>query len=199
MTAEKDGKTAKDIFQRIAANDTYRKIAIAVGAVGILLIVLSGNPFGIGTQETSASSQTETDEKTVTAAEYEEEMEQGLTQILSQISGAGSVRVLVTLEQTAKKVYATEEKTSGQQSTDQTESGTEEKEVSKSGETTYILIRDSDGSEKALPVTEIQPVIKGVVVVCAGGDNPQVKKNIVDAVTTALQITSVRVCVVKSK
>ena len=37
-------------------------------------------------------------------------------------------------------------------------------------------------------------MVKGVVVVCSGADNPVVQQNIIDAVTTALDITSVKVC-----
>ena len=41
-------------------------------------------------------------------------------------------------------------------------------------------------------------VVKGVVVVCQGGDNAAVSQRIVDAITTALNISSKRVCVTKS-
>ena len=40
--------------------------------------------------------------------------------------------------------------------------------------------------------------VKGVVVVCEGGDLPQVQQRIIEAVTTALNISSKRVCVTKS-
>ena len=60
-------------------------------------------------------------------------------------------------------------------------------------------MKDADGAQKALKVTEVQPIIKGVVVVCDGGDDPTVQQNVVSAVTTALDITSVRVCVIKAK
>ena len=64
-------------------------------------------------------------------------------------------------------------------------------------ETKYIKIKDENGAEKALSVTQIQPTVKGVVIVCNGGDNPVVQKKIIDAVKTALNITSKRVYVTK--
>ena len=64
---------------------------------------------------------------------------------------------------------------------------------------TYFSVRGSDGSEQALPLTELQPVIRGVVVVCPGGGDPAVAERITQAVTTALDISSARVCVVQSK
>ena len=57
-------------------------------------------------------------------------------------------------------------------------------------------MEDSDGSQKALSVTEISPEIRGVVVVCGKGSDAELQQNIINAVTTALQISSTRVCVV---
>ena len=66
-------------------------------------------------------------------------------------------------------------------------------------ETNYIIVEDADGAQKALAVTQVQPVVKGVVIVCEGGDNPSVQQRVTDAVTTALNLSSARVCVVKSQ
>jgi stage III sporulation protein AG len=199
MTDENKGNGAKDLFQKIAANDTYRKIALAAGAAGIFLIVISGSLSGFGSQDKAKTSESSAAETVLTAEAYESQVEEKLTNLLSHSAGAGNVRVLVTVEQTAKKVYATEGKSSGQQSNESAESGAERQETAKSSETEYLLVKDANGAERALPVTEMQPVIRGVVVVCDGGGDPQVQKSITDAVTTALQVTSVRVCVVKSK
>ena len=42
---------------------------------------------------------------------------------------------------------------------------------------------------------ELEPRVKGVVVVCEGGDRPEVVGKVVDAVTVALDISSARVSV----
>ena len=72
------------------------------------------------------------------------------------------------------------------------------KKESNDCEKKYITVKDSEGTEHALAVTEIEPKIKGVIIACAGGDNPVVKKRIIEAATTALSIPSRRVCVTKS-
>ena len=59
-------------------------------------------------------------------------------------------------------------------------------------------VTDSQGTEHALAVTEIEPKVKGVIVICSGGENPIVKQRIAEAVTTALNIPSKRVCITKS-
>ena len=191
------GKNA-GLFQKLAENDRYRKIIVIAGIIGILLILVSGSLKSCDTsqnsQPQSASSQT-----AVTADQYAKALETDLTGIISQISGVGNAKVLVTLDQTAKSVYATEEKQSRQQTSEKADSQTGKSEEDYSDETNYLLIKNSDGSEQALRVTEIQPLVKGVVVVCDGGDDPKVQQSVTDAVTTALHITSVRVCVIKAK
>lgn len=189
----------KSAFQRLAENDTYRKIAVGAGVIGIFLIVLSGSLKSCSAQPSVASSSSGGSVNVLTAEDYEKVLEDKLTSIISQISGAGNVRVMVTLEQTTKDVYATEDKTDNQERNDNTESGSGTQEKNNSNEQKYLVIKDQNGAEKTVPVTEIQPLVKGVVVVCAGGGDLKVQQDITTAVTTALNITSVRVCVIKAK
>ena len=60
-----------------------------------------------------------------------------------------------------------------------------------------VIIVDTENGRQGLLVTEIQPTVKGVVVVCRGGDQPIVQERIVSTITTALNISSKRVCVTK--
>ncbi len=56
----------------------------------------------------------------------------------------------------------------------------------------YVYLDDSTTKTK-----EIQPVIRGVLVVCEGGDDPVVTQTVTQAVTRALDISSAKVCVTK--
>lgn len=198
MSAESSGgkNGGNGFLAKLADNEKCRRIIIAAGLIGIALIFLSGFLKSGSSAQANASASSQ---KTVTAEQYADRLEGDLEQILSNIQGAGNAKVLVTLEQTTEYVYATEEKKSSRNTQDKSGSDSERTETNDSGETTYIVVRDADGSERALPVTEVQPVIKGVVVVCDGGDNPTVQQNITSAVTTALHISSIQVCVIKAK
>ena len=46
---------------------------------------------------------------------------------------------------------------------------------------------------------EIEPVIRGVVIACQGGDEPIVVERVMNAVTKALNVSSAKVCVTKLK
>ncbi len=56
----------------------------------------------------------------------------------------------------------------------------------------YVYLNDSTTKTK-----EIEPVIRGVLVVCEGGDSPVVVERITQAVTKALDISTAKVCVTK--
>ncbi|XOQ48909.1 MAG: Stage III sporulation protein AG [Eubacteriales bacterium] len=184
----------ESLFTKLAENEMYRKIVIVVGLVGIALILLSGLFKNDHTEAKTVSSPTE-----ISADQYAAQLETRLTEIVTRIQGAGSAKVLVTLERGTQYVYATEEKKSNKTTQDKSDGTTTKNEANDNTETTYILVKDADGAQRALAVTEVQPIIKGVVVVCDGGDDPTVQQNVISAVTTALDISSVRVCVIKAK
>ena len=183
----------KNKFTDIFTSDRYRKIVIYLGIGGILLIFMS-NFFK---KDDSKSINMKVDEK-ISAERYINNLQQNLESIVSSIKGAGKCKVLVTLENGSETIYATEEKKNKEASEDKSGGETTRKKESDDCEKKYITIKDSEGAERALAVTEIQPKIKGVIIVCPGGDDPQVQQRVVNAVTTALDITSKRVCVTKS-
>ncbi len=192
---EKKGQNSKTgLMDFLAKNKNCRKIILGAGLIGIALIFLSS--FFSSGEKTEPKATTSGN--VYTAEEYEAHLEKDLTTLITKIQGVGNANVMVTLEQTKQSVYAKEEKNSGQTTKDQSD-GSTRNETNQSNETNYILVKGSDGSEQALAVTEIQPVVKGVVVVCDGGGNPAVQQSVTEAVTTALDISSVRVCVIKAK
>ena len=56
----------------------------------------------------------------------------------------------------------------------------------------YVYLKDSTTKTK-----EVEPLIRGVLVVCEGGDEPVVVERITEAVTKALDISTAKVCVTK--
>ena len=71
------------------------------------------------------------------------------------------------------------------------------------GEAKIFLTMDNSGENVYLNNTDtktvsIEPKVRGVVVVCDGGDNPIVVSRILEAVTKALYISSDKVCITKS-
>lgn len=175
----------------LSIDDKHKKIIVVVGFISIILIFFSGYFKSDGDKKN-------TDIKNeITTQEYTKQLENNLKSIIGSIDGAGETKIMITLENGHETKYATEEKTNSEalQETSKN-SGTQSKQ---SGDTElkYIIVKDANGSEKALAITEFEPTVKGVVVVCSGGDIPIVEQRIISAVTTALNISSKKVCVTK--
>lgn len=187
-----DSKTKK--IHEFLLKDKSKKIIICIGILGIVLIFISElfktNNAKKVTVSTSATASSST-------YEYVAQLENNLKELISSIKGAGNTRVMVTLENSEETVYATEEKKNKEATEDKSDGQLSKKRESDDCEKKYITVRDADGTERALSVTQIQPTVKGVVVVCDGGDIPEVQQKITDAIKTALNITSKRVYVTK--
>lgn len=118
------------------------------------------------------------------------EVEKKLAKIISQIEGVENAEVMITYESTSKKVPATSESISSSISV------LGDSEESK-GNTDSHIIQQSYGN--ALILTELEPEIRGVVVVAKGADDYMVKLNIIDGVKTVLNIPSEKIEVLNMK
>lgn len=106
-----------------------------------------------------------------------------LEEILSQISGVGKVRVLLTEAAGAETIYQTDEDRTG----------------SESLRVETVIISGSDREETGLVRTVTPPVYLGAIIVCQGGDSPAVRLSIVEAVSNVTGISSDRITVLKMK
>lgn len=169
----------------------FIKGLVVVGLVGIVLILLSDLFQGKAVD----NQQPTTEIQYVSLAEYENQLEQGLAEIISSINGAGKTRVLLTMESTVEQVYATNKNLAQNNSTNSSNGNLPSSDNDTQAESTYITVELSDGTEQTVLVKEIQPKVRGVLVVCAGGDVSIVREKIIDAVTKALDISSSKVSV----
>ena len=116
-------------------------------------------------------------------AEVQPDIEQRLTQILSQIDGAGKVSVLVTMEEGEQIIY--------QQDEDVNSDG--------SGRYDTVTVTESDRSQSGLVQQVIPPKYQGVIVVCQGAQKASVRLNIIDAVAKVTGLGTDRISVLKMK
>lgn len=167
--------------------DKAKRWLIAAGLVGMLLIFLSE----FWPSDTIAS----TTDDSLTSEEFTAQLEGRLTDVVQNIEGAGQSRVMVTLENGVQYVYATQQKANSNRVED---TGDTSSRLSQQDDTeeSVIVVDAADGREGLL-VTQLEPVVKGVVVVCEGGDKEEVQQRVTEAVMTALNITSKRVYVTK--
>ena len=168
-------------------------LIFACGLAGIVFIGLG--PILAKTDGEEAPQQLLAETQRSTAA-YAQELEDSLCQILSQVDGVGTVQVLVTLKNGYRYEYAKSAKVNNDILEDvQAEDSrkTQEKQVT---EEDYVLVEGADGKEPLITM-ELEPEIKGVVVVCQGGDDPVVVGKVVETVTVAFDISSAQITVSK--
>lgn len=171
-----------NFLKKFLDNEKYKKVIIICGLAGIVLIFISSFIGGSG----SAEDKPEEVNTALTSSEAEKSLEDKLGEIISSIEGAGATKVFVTYETLNEKQYALNEKLSGQGENEYTDS-----------EKAYVILRNKDGDEIPLEVKTIQPSVRGVLVVCKGGEDPIIKARVLNAVTKALNISSAKVCITK--
>ena len=153
------------------------RYAILILLLGLVLMILPTEQ----NQETKAEPSAE-----VITIQEEQDLEKRLEVLLSQIQGAGSVRVLLT-------------ERNGSQTFFQSNEQIEEDESGASRNNSVVITEDKDHSETALVRRIDPPVYQGAVVVCQGADDNRVKLSIVEAVRCATGLGADQITVIKMK
>lgn len=178
----------KDIISKLSSDKKTLFIVLA-GIVGVVILVISEFiPEGEKTKSSEEEAQV-SNYSIENHYEYAEMLENKLADIISSIDGAGTAKVMITLESSSEAVYAQNDKTD-------MESGDENNEkISK--ENDYVLIKTDSSKEEALLLKIIQPEVKGVAVVCEGGDSIYVQQKIIETISAVFDISSSKIKVTK--
>ena len=170
------------LVNRLKNSPNKIRIAVVMGIAGIIMIMLSEVLPEKGKAVTDEEkADTGSDEADV----FRKDIEAELKMLLEQIDGVGSCEVMVSVEGTTEYVYA-----------ENISRYTDEADDRKSDKLDEDIVIIENGSDKqALVRRVIRPQISGVVVVCEGGGDIRVNERVLKAVSTALNISSGRVCV----
>lgn len=156
--------------------DKKALLTVVVGLIGMTLVLLSELPSAFdGKTESVADTESQF---------YNDDLERETERLISQIEGAGKVSVMLTYEATEETVWARDVKT-GESGNDNTDK--EEK---------YIIMDTSQG-ESGLAVKVLYPKIRGVAVVCSGGEDPIVNSRIKALVSALFDIGSNRISIAR--
>lgn len=152
--------------QRINALFGKYKYPILVLLVGLALLALpKGEP---------------PEQVTLPAETVAVDLERRLEALLSQIAGAGQVRVLLTEDTGRETVYQTDTQTDADSLREDT-----------------VIVEDSARMETGLVRRTLEPSYRGAVILCQGADAPGVKLAIVEAVRCVTGLGADRISVQK--
>lgn len=159
---------------------------ITIFLLGIVLLFCSSHFF----VKDTAQEKEEQVHTTQTTERAERQVEQEMEKILSQIEGAGEVRVMLTYSSTEERVPAMENKR---------EESNREGEISIGSEQKVVLIEERSGGQQPLILSEYAPVVEGVVIVAQGGGNAVVRDALHQAAQALLQVPSHKIAILKMK
>ena len=137
-------------------------------------------------------------EATETNADERKKLEDELKRILLQVDGVGEVDVAVTMESTGRKLVEKDVPLS-ESSVDETGNGTNSKKESKNSEEATVYLENADGTKAPYVIEETMPVVRGVLVVAQGADDPQVVAEIKEAAMALFHLEAHKIKVMKKK
>lgn len=151
--------------------------------MGVLFMVVAipSNGGGFGGEKDNQEKQS------YQGQAYEEEkenMEQKLEELLGNVEGAGKVKVMLTYKTKGEKAVEKDE---------ETEYSQKETETNKKCKESTVF-----AGEEPFVYKEYEPEIQGVVVVAQGGDNTQVKKEILEAIKALFDIEAHKIKIIKA-
>lgn len=180
------------ILERIKTKLGAKKLSLLLAVLalaGAALILLSPPDKKDAQQSEPAVA----DEEAYNAS-YIASLEESLRQAISAVRGAGSAEVYLTLERGVRYVYATEAKSSG----DERRSGEGDYTQSSERESSLVVV-DGDNGRQPVMLEREEPSVLGVVVICEGADDAEVRQNIIELAATLCGVGTNRVKVAPMK
>ena len=167
------------LSKTILAGLTKYKYPVLVLLLGIALMLL---PFG----KKEEAPEAEVQEDTLTDEAYAQALEQRLEDMLCQVSGAGQVRVMLTLQTGSRTEYQTDTQISDSETQSQEERKT-------------VILSEGSAYDKAAVSAVQYPRFQGALILCQGADQSTVRLSLVNAVAALTGLSSGQITVIKMK
>nr|WP_290443593.1 stage III sporulation protein AG [Sporolactobacillus kofuensis] len=201
---DKDGQPVKN------KKGTLFKL-VALVLIGVVL--LAGNRFFASSAQTQKPAdqqafsnhdskdlseiKSDIGKQSMTSIEKNESyVNQNLKNILEQIRGVSDVSVMVTFASTEKNIYQNNVKTQDNQTSETDQKGGKREVVERNEDSEVVLI-DKDGNKVPVVIGKEQPTVRGVIVVARGAEQSTTKVQIMEAVSTVLDIPTYKVKVLE--
>ena len=168
-----------ELPKKILAGLKKYKYAVLVLLLGIALMLL---PFGKQEETTETEAQVET----LSDEAYAQALEQRLEDMLCQVSGAGQVRVMLTLQTGSRTEYQTDTQISDSETQSQEERKT-------------VILSEGSAYDKAAVSAVQYPRLQGALILCQGADQSTVRLSLVNAVAALTGLSSGQITVIKMK
>ena len=128
---------------------------------------------------------------------YQEYLEKRIARALEQVEGVGRAEVVITLKSTAEKVVEKDQVSDSQTSSEADSVGGTRTIDERSSQRESVYEQRSDGTQTPYVRKELTPEIGGVLIVCDGGDNAVVIRDITEAVQALFGVEAHKIKIMK--
>ncbi|MDF2520626.1 MAG: hypothetical protein K0R84_1254 [Clostridia bacterium] len=187
-------------IQKLNLNSKLATNLIVILAIGIGIILISdfysdlNRSDSVQEKEPSATGQAMDNEE----SDYVRNLENQLSVVLSQIGGAGKVSVMITLK-TGTEIIPAKDETISDKTTNEKDPEGGTRIINEQNTTDKVVFKNEQGgASEPLVLKEINPEIKGVIIVAEGAKDPKVKLKLTEAVQTVLDVPAYRVSIFES-
>lgn len=144
----------------------------SVKGIGLLAVGLAAGVILLilGNQRESAPTETAAVREEFSFEEYENSLSERLAELIGRVDGVSGVHVMLTLERSYSE------------------------ELAKDGEQ-YLTVKQSDGAQETVMLSREAPEVKGVAVICKGGDDPNRQKQIIELISALFNLPTSRIFV----
>lgn len=196
------GEKLKKMFSKNEGNNKKKIENIMVFIVILAITIVAINYIWNGDKQSKSSNivpeaEGRNDVVQVSSEINYDENEEKLANILSNISGVGKVKVLLTYSETSTYVPIYNENLK-QSNTTETDSSGGSRTVSETDSQKEVIYKeDSNGNQEPVTQSIISPKIEGAIITAQGADNAEVKTSIIQAVEAATGLATHKIQVFK--
>lgn len=199
---EEKEKTSFPFIKSIKLTAEKKEKAVILFLLGIFFLLIA---TPVGSFSGKKSNKKSTTEEIVSDSGIKNEkndayikaLENKLEQTIGGMEGAGKVLVMITLKDSGEKILDKNQPYESESENSKEEGNESERTSIKSDQETVLI--EKEGDTAPIIVQEMYPDIKGVVVVCEGGDDTVLALHIKEAVQALFSIDAHKIVVCKRK
>ncbi|MDY5987727.1 MAG: stage III sporulation protein AG [Lachnoclostridium sp.] len=190
---------ADQLKKRIPSGILKKDRLVILLLCGVLLLIIA-LPVNTGNQN-NTDEMAEKSAEAVDSYSYARYLEQHLEEILSQVKGAGEVRVMITLTDSGERIVEKDTESTTETVKEEDSQGGSRTTMNDSRSETSVY---NSGSGESLSsggepyvTKEKTPVVGGIIVIADGGDNGVVVQNITEAIQALFDVDTHKIKVMK--
>lgn len=187
------GKYLENLREKMNGQGKKKLIenCVIIIILGVVAIIAGSTIFGkTGDEKTAnAAKENEVQEAAkVIGSEDKEDLQKRMESILSKIGGAGSVNVMITYVSGKELVPAYDTKRTENDTQEKDNGGGTRSIKNNDTENKVVYEESGNGVKKPVVLKELQPAVKGVVVVADGAADPVVRESLTRAVQVLVDV-----------